>query len=215
MKIILTENQIEFIRRYNQLKELVDNGIDVLNQSADLCDYTFSDFLEEVCWQVSDNMDELNMDTETVGSIEKVHRWVRNNLGLYIREEFDRIIDEHNCNEGFDDADEDDLSSLMFGVDNIQESIEDDEYNFSLRNAIKRRYNDIIYEMEKYIHNEIDCNDWEENEFLEWILEKVTDEMMFNYGIDNWEWSDLNDELSNILKDRINSFYESWTTNNC
>ena len=69
--------------------------------------------------------------------------------------------------------------------------------------------------MEKYIHNEIDCNDWEENEFLEWILEKVTDEMMFNYGIDNWEWSDLNDELSNILKDRINSFYESWTTNNC
>ena len=154
------------------------------------------------------------MDTETVGSIEKVHRWVRNNLGLYIREEFDRIIDEHNCNEGFDDADEDDLSSLMFGVDNIQESIEDDEYNFSLRNAIKRRYNDIIYEMEKYLHNEIDCNDWA-GEFMEWILEKVTDEMMFNYGIDNWEWSDLNDELSNILKDRINSFYESWTTNNC
>jgi hypothetical protein len=215
MKIIITESQHELIRRYGILKELVDNGIDVLNQSADLCDYTFSDFLEEVCWQVSDNMDELNMDTETVGSIEKVHRWVRNNLGLYIREEFDRIIDEHNCNEGFDDADEDDLSSLMFGVDNIQESIEDDEYNFSLRNAIKRRYNDIIYEMEKYLHNEIDCNDWEENEFMEWILEKVTDEMMFNYGIDNWEWSDLNDELSNILKDRINSFYESWTTNNC
>ena len=118
MKIIITESQHELIRRYGILKELVDNGIDVLNQSADLCDYTFSDFLEEVCWQVSDNMDELNMDTETVGSIEKVHRWVRNNLGLYIREEFDRIIDEHNCNEGFDDADEDHLSSLMFGVDN-------------------------------------------------------------------------------------------------
>ncbi len=38
---------------------------------------------------------------------------------------------------------------------------------------------------------------------------------MFNYGIDSWEWEDLNDELSNILKDRINSLYEFWTTNNC
>ena len=118
MKIILTENQIEFIRRYNQLKELVDNGIDVLNQSADLCDYTFSDFLEEVCWQVSDNMEDLNMTTKSAGTIRKIHKWVRNNFSQHIRQEFDRIIEDHNCDEGFDDADEDDLSSLMFGVDN-------------------------------------------------------------------------------------------------
>jgi hypothetical protein len=214
MRILITESQNEFIRRYNTLKELVENGIDILYQDVDVCSYTFSEFLTEVCWQVSDKMEFLNMDTETVGTIEKIHKWVRNNFSGDIKKEFDKLI-QLNCYDSFDDADEDDLSSLMFGVDNIQESIEDDEYNFSLRNAIKRRYNDIIYEMEKYLHNEIDCNDWEENEFMEWILEKVTDEMMFNYGIDNWEWSDLNDELSNILKDRINSFYESWTTNNC
>ena len=211
MKIIITESQHELIRRYGKLKEMVENGIDVLNQEADLCDYTFSEFLTEVCWQVSDNIDVFNLDPQTVGSIDKVHRWVRNYFGLFIREEFDRIIEDHNCDEGFDDADEDDLSSLMFGVDNIQESTKD----VSLINAIKRRYNDIEYEMERYLHNEIDCNGWEENEFMEWILENITDEMMFNYGIDNWEWSDLNDELSNILKDKINSFYKSWTTKNC
>ncbi len=211
MKIIITESQHELIRRYGKLKEMVENGIDTLNQEADLCDYTFSEFLSEVCWQVSDNMDEFNLDPQIVGTIDKVHTWVRNYFGLFIREEFDRIIEDHNCNEGFDDADDDDLSSLMFGVDNIQESTKD----VSLINAIKRRYNDIIYEMERYLHNEIDCNDWEENEFIEWILENITDEMMFNYGIDNWEWSDLNDELSNILKDNINSFYKSWTTKNC
>ena len=107
MKIILTENQIEFIRRYKKIKELVENGIDVLNQDADLCDYTFSEFLTEICWQVSDNMDELNMDTETVGSIEKVHRWVRNNFNSYIREEFDKLI-QLNCVNSFDDSYEDD-----------------------------------------------------------------------------------------------------------
>lgn len=118
MKIIITESQHELIRRYHKLKELVDNGIDVLNQAADLCDYTFSEFLTEVCWQVSDNMDELNLDPQIVGTIDKAHRWVRNNFSEHIREEFDRIIEDHNCDEGFDDADEDDLSSLMFGVDN-------------------------------------------------------------------------------------------------
>ncbi len=42
----------------------------------------------------------------------------KTNFSEHIREEFDRIIEDHNCDEGFDDADEDDLSSLMFGVDN-------------------------------------------------------------------------------------------------
>ena len=107
MKIIITESQHELIRRYGKLKELVENGIDVLNQDADLCDYTFSEFLTEICWQVSDNMDELNMDTEALGSVEKVHRWVRNNFNSYIREEFDKLI-QLNCVNSFDDSYEDD-----------------------------------------------------------------------------------------------------------
>ena len=66
MKIILTENQIEFIRRYKKIKDLVDEGIDVLSQETDICDYDFSGFLNEICWQVSDKMEHLNLPTDTV-----------------------------------------------------------------------------------------------------------------------------------------------------
>ena len=45
MKIILTENQIEFIRRYKKIKELIDEGIDVLSNDEDVCGYTYSDFI--------------------------------------------------------------------------------------------------------------------------------------------------------------------------
>ena len=100
MKIVITETQHELVRRYSKLKELVENGIDVLNQGTDLCDYVFSEFLTEVCWQVSDNMDELNLDPQIVGTIDKVHRWVRNNFNSHIREEFDKLI-QRNCLNNF------------------------------------------------------------------------------------------------------------------
>lgn len=118
MKIILTETQLSLVRRFSKLKELVEEGIDVLDQDADLCDYTYSDFLQEVCWQVSDKMEELSVNTESIGSIELIHKWVIDNFNEFIRKEFDRLINKHRCDEGFDDADEDYLSGLMFGVDN-------------------------------------------------------------------------------------------------
>ena len=67
MKIILTENQIEFIRRYEKIKELIDEGIDVISNDEDFCGFNSSAFIEEVCWQVSDKMEHLNLPTDTVG----------------------------------------------------------------------------------------------------------------------------------------------------
>ena len=61
MKIIITENQVEFIRRYKKIKELVDEGIDVLSNDEDFCCFNYSAFIEEVCWQVSDKMEYLNL----------------------------------------------------------------------------------------------------------------------------------------------------------
>ena len=217
MKIILTENQIEFIRRYNQLKELVDNGIDVLNQSADLCDYTFSDFLEEVCWQVSDNMEDLNMTTKSAGTIRKIHKWVRNNFSQHIRQEFDRIIEGHNCDEGFDDADEDYLSGLMFGTDNIQESTDDKEYFKTLKITLARRYGIILQEMDHSITNNLECPDDPEDvdEYKDYIVEEVTDSIMFNHNINKWEWSDLNDVLNDMIGEQIKNTYNSWAKKHC
>jgi hypothetical protein len=107
MRVIITESQYEFIRRYNTLKELVENGIDVISQNDEICGYTLSEFLTEVSWQVSDHMDDLNMDNETLGTIEKIHRWVRKNFGEHITKEFDKLI-QLNCVNSFDDAYEDD-----------------------------------------------------------------------------------------------------------
>ena len=89
MKYIITENQRSFIRRYSQLKELIDEGIDVLSQDDDICSYSFSDFLSEVSWQVSDKVNSLNLPDNYIG---EVHRWVRFNFTTYIREEFDKLM---------------------------------------------------------------------------------------------------------------------------
>lgn len=99
--MIITENQLDLIRRYNQLKELVDEGIDVLNNQDDVCDYTLGEFVEEVCWQVSDNKKFLNMD-----DINKIHEWVKDNFYIHIKDEFNKITKEHDCGNFWNDADD-------------------------------------------------------------------------------------------------------------
>ncbi len=223
MKIILTEDQIEFIRRYKKIKELVDEGIDVLSNDEEVCGYTYSEFIEEICWQVSDKIGHLNLPTDTVGMIDNVHKWVRNYFGLFIREEFNRIIEDHNCDEGFDDANEDYLSSSIFGVDNIQESdnYQDDEddnkYYSSLKSSLIRRHNIIMEEMYHYINNLIDCDEYLNgvDEFKDHILEQVSDVMMYTHNIDNWLWEDLYDMLNNLIGEQINDYYISWTRKHC
>ena len=214
MKIILTENQIEFIRRYKKIKELVDEGIDVLSNDEDFCGFNYSAFIEEVCWQVSDHMEDLNMETETVGTIEKVHRWVRNNFGEHIRKEFDRIINGPNCNERFDDVDDEEY--------NLQESYddeddEDDKYYSSLKTSLIRRHNAIMEEMYHFINNLIDCDEYPDDVdgFREHILEEVSDAMMYTHMVNNWLWADLYDMLNNLIGEQINDYYISWTRKHC
>ena len=224
MKIILTENQIEFIRRYKKIKDLVDEGIDVLSNDEDVCGYTYSDFIEEICWQVSDHLEDLNMETETVGTIEKVHRWVRNNFVEHIRKEFDRVIDNLKCGERFDDVDDEDdedyISGLMYGVDNIQENDnddDDDKYYSSLKSSLIRRHNIIMEEMYHYIDNLIDCDEYpnDVDGFIDHILESVSDAMMYTHNINNWLWADLYDMLNNLIGEQINDYYISWTRKHC
>ena len=224
MKIILTENQIEFIRRYKKIKELVDEGIDVLSNDEDVCGYTYSDFIEEICWQVSDHLEDLNMETETVGTIEKVHRWVRNNFVEHIRKEFDRVIDNLKCSERFDDYDDDEdedyITGLMYGVDNIQENDnddEDDKYYSSLKSSLIRRHNLIMGEMDHYITNNISCDEYPDDVdgFKDYILEQVTDEMMFTHNVNKWEWHDVYLLLEDIIGKQIKKTFKSWIRKHC
>ena len=214
MKIILTENQIEFIRRYKKIKDLVDEGIDVLSQETDICDYDFSGFLNEICWQVSDKMEHLNLPTDTVGMIENVHKWVKDNFNTYILEKFEIIMYDSNCSERFDDVDDEEY--------NLQESDddqddEDDKYYSSLKSSLIRRHNIIMEEMNHYINNLIDCDEYPDDVdgFRDHILEEVSDVMMYTHNIKNWLWGDLYDMLNNLIGEQINDYYISWTRKHC
>jgi hypothetical protein len=207
MKIILTENQIEFIRRYKKIKELIDEGIDVLSNDEDFCGFNYSAFIEEVCWQVSDKMEYLNLPTDTVGMIENVHKWVTDNFDEYIRKEFDRVINYSNCNEGFDDADD----------YNLQESDNPKESDSSLKNALLRRHNVIMSEMDHYMTNNLACDEYPDDVegFKDYILEQVTDEMMFNHNVNNWEWHDVYLSLEDMIGKQIKKTFKSWTKKHC
>ena len=214
MKIILTENQIEFIRRYKKIKDLVDEGIDVLSQETDICDYDFSGFLNEICWQVSDKMEHLNLPTDTVGMIENVHKWVMDNFSEHIRKEFDRIINDPNCNKRFDDVDDEEYNLQESDDDNDDE---DDKYYSSLKTSLIRRHNIIMEEMYHYIDNLIDCDEYPDDVdgFRDHILEEVSDVMMYTHNINNWLWGDLYDMLNNLIGEQINDYYISWTRKHC
>jgi len=114
MKYLITESQYGFLRRYNQIKNLVDRGIETLRNDVDICDYTFTEFLTEVSWQVSDNMDE----NTPIGT---THKWVWDNFKDEIRPKFDELIELEGCNDYSDeDVDDDDWSSHFYGIDNNQ-----------------------------------------------------------------------------------------------
>ena len=209
MKIILTENQIEFIRRYKKIKELIDEGIDVISNEKNSCHYIYDDFIEEVCWQVSDKLEHLNLPTNTVGMIENVHKWVKDNFDTYILEKFEIIMYDSNCNERFDDVDDEEY--------NLQESDEDKEYDSSLKNALIRRHNVIMEEMDHYITNNLSCDEYPEDVdgFKDYILEQVTDAMMFTHNVNKWEWHDVYLLLEDIIGKQIKKTFKSWIRKHC
>ena len=178
MKIILTENQVEFIRRYGTLKELVENAIDVLDQNDDLCDYTLSEFLTEVCWQVSDHMDDLNMDSEALGTIEKIHRWVRNNFGDHITKEFNVLIDTHNCSGNFDDSYDDEEY-------NLQESTENHYSLIRRASQVEHSIRPIMDSVYEYLQfdNPAPLNMSEYDTFIHVITNKIANQILNNESI--------------------------------
>ena len=188
-----------------------------------ICDYDFFGFLNEICWQVSDKMEHLNLPTDTVGMIENVHNWVKGNFDTYILEKFEIIIDNSNCNERFDDEDEDDedyISGLMYGVDNIQENDnddDDDKYYSLLKSSLLRRHNVIMEEMDHYMTNNLSCDEYPDDVdgFKDYILEQVTDAMMFTHNVNNWEWHDVYLLLEDIIGKQIKKTFKSWIRKHC
>ena len=121
MKIIISESQREFIRRYEQIKDIINQAGEELREQV--CDFTFGDFVNETCWLVSDNRDDFGFDEPENYEIwqeqtDEIHKWIVANFKDYLTEIFEKLVKEENCLGNFDV--EDDLSSFLYGVDNNQ-----------------------------------------------------------------------------------------------
>ena len=117
MKIIITESQLEFIRRYKVLDGLVSEAIEFVSSQDDVCDYSFKDFFEEIKWQVSDNYEMLDLPKDLDPEI--VRDWVSDNFYGQIKDFYVGYV-EPDCEEYNDDDDEDYYSGHLYGVDNDQ-----------------------------------------------------------------------------------------------
>jgi len=102
------DKNILFIRRYTIIKELIEESFDVIE--GDVCDYTFSEFLTEICWQVSDKKELLQLSG--IGYNDLIHMWVRNNFHTHIRKVFENLLQKESCfddvydvNDEYDDGD--------------------------------------------------------------------------------------------------------------
>jgi len=116
MKIIISESQKELIRRFTQIQNVIDETFEELR--SHICDFTFAEFVTEVCWLVSDNREDFGIEFEDLADKIKnttslIHKWVRHNLLDYIRNNFDRLIIEEGCTENYDD----DLSEFLLDVE--------------------------------------------------------------------------------------------------
>tara|TARA_R110000868_G_scaffold84_16_gene948 strand:- start:1852 stop:2178 length:327 start_codon:yes stop_codon:yes gene_type:complete len=96
MRYVITESQLDLIRRYDILKNLIDESFDVITQQDDICGYTFYDFIQEVKWQVSDHSEELK-----IGKVSYLHSLIELNFYEEIKEFYNGFMEE-NCKDGFD-----------------------------------------------------------------------------------------------------------------
>jgi len=102
MKIVITESQLEFIRRYKVLDSLVSEAIEFVSSQDDVCDYSFKDFFEEVKWQVSDKYEMLNLPKDLGPEI--AQDWVSDNFYGQIKDFYVAYV-EPDC-EDYDEEDD-------------------------------------------------------------------------------------------------------------
>ena len=118
-KYLITENQYTFIRRIEILKDLLDKGIATIIEweGDNICNWSLIDLIDEVKWQIFDNMDDHNfgnMKIDTVGDL------IQDYFIDDIEEALDDIKDLLCKDKSKYDDDDDYYSSFLYGVDNNQ-----------------------------------------------------------------------------------------------
>jgi hypothetical protein len=72
-------------------------------------------------------------------------------------------------------------------------------------------------EMDHYITNNLACDEYPDDVegFKDYILEEVTDQMMFTHNVNKWEWHDVYLSLEDMIGTQIKKTFKSWAKKHC
>jgi ubiquinone/menaquinone biosynthesis C-methylase UbiE len=85
---------VKAVRRWKKLSELVKISITSISESQNMCQDNLEVFMNDVCWEVTYHIDELQLPDDSFDVITMVHNWVKTYFDDYITNEYYRIIRE-------------------------------------------------------------------------------------------------------------------------
>jgi len=185
MKVIITENQHKFIRRYQEIEDGIQDFI--LTHKLNVMD-TFDGFLTEICWDVAqDVVSKMNIPEEDyVTYRNQLIRFIKNNFYEELKEFWDRNnywADSKNINESYDKI------------------------------IIQRRYQQISEFIDRALSRYDVCLYTDVIDFVDRVMDYTADnlyESLFNYNWDDGDefYQPMYDFISEHFVDRIHEFYE-------
>ena len=186
MKVIITENQHKFIRRYQEIEDGIQDFI--LTHKLNVMD-TFDGFLTEICWDVAqDVVSKMNIPEEDyVTYRNQLIRFIKNNFYEELKEFWDRNnywSDSKNINESYD--------KIIF----------------------QRRYQQISEFIDRALSRYDVCLYTDVIDFVDRVMDYTADklyESLFKLGRDDNHseyYQDIYDFISDHFVDRIYEFYE-------
>jgi len=186
MKIIISENQHKFIRRYQEIEDKISDFI--LTHKLNSMD-TFDGFMTELCWDVaSEVVSKMNIPEEDyVTYRNQLIHFIRYNFYTELKEFWDR-------NNYWDDS------------KNINESYD--------KRMLRRRYQYISEFIDRALSRYDVCLYTDVIDFVDRVLDYTADnlyESLFILGRDDNHseyYQDIYDLISENFVDRIHEFYE-------
>ena len=185
MKVIITENQHKFIRRYQEIEDGIQDFI--LTHKLNVMD-TFDGFLTEICWDVAqDVVSKMNIpEDDYVMYRNQLIRFIKNNFYEELKEFWDRNHywrDNKNINESYD------------------------------KRIFQRRYQQISEFIDRALSRYDVCLYTDVIDFVDRVMDYTADnlyESLFNYNLDDGGefYKPMYDFISDHFSDRIHKFYE-------
>lgn len=186
MKVIITENQHKFIRRYQEIEDGIQDFI--LTHKLNVMD-TFDGFLTEICWDVAqDVVSKMNIPEEDyVTYRNQLIRFIKNNFYEELKEFWDRNHywgNSKNINESYD------------------------------KRMLQRRYQYISEFIDRALSRYDVCLYTDVIDFVDRVMDYTADnlyESLFKLewdDNDNESYQDIYDFISEHFVDRIHEFYE-------